>query len=324
MTLYICCSHLYIPTVLTLYETNGKEACFYTDKANIVEMLKYLRKDVSVFCPQRKNRGVFSILNDIQEKKELKKWLKQKDISKVYFFHEGYCEAANWMMLQLARSSNIKFHYLPIARSYPLCEIDCEKGYRATLRALFCKVVWGYKPVYPKQDIFCGVMPSSFYEKLGIKEEENVEINKEIGRTILPDEFDENGIVLLDNPNLTDSESERKYIDLLESALRPIMSECPIYFKNHPGKTKKIGLEKEIKEIPSFISGNLLTRRFRIFVGVNSALLCEAANDGTMAICLAYLANLEEDVRKHIIEYHKMLSGKVLFPQTKLELHKLL
>lgn len=324
MTLYICCSHLYIPTVLTLYETNGEEACFYTDKANIVEMLKYLRKDVNVFCPQRKNRGVFSILNDIQEKKELKEWLKQKEIGKVYFFHEGYCEAANWMMLQLVKQSDIEFHYVPIARSYPIGKIDSEKGYRATLRALFCRVVWGYKPVYPRQDKFCGVMPSSFYKKLRIKEEERVEINKEIGKTILSDDFDENGIVLLDNPNLTDSESERNYIDLLESALRPIMNDCPIYFKNHPGRTKKVGLENEIKEIPSFISGNLLTRRFRAFVGVNSALLCEAANDGTKAICLAYLANLEENVRNNIIEYHQMLSNKVYIPKTFQELESIL
>lgn len=323
MTLYICCSHLYIPTVLTLYEKLGEDACFYTDKTNIVEMFKYLRKDMEVYCPRRKKRGVFSLLKDNKEKKELKEWLKHKDVNKVYFFHEGYCEVANWMMLFLSNKGHVEFHYLPIARSYSLNHIDQEKGFRAKLRALYCKMEWGYKPIYPKQDRNCGVMPASFYEKLRITKEEAIEANKEIGKTILTDEFDENGIVLLDNPNLTDSESERKYIDLLESALRPIMNDCPIYFKNHPGRTQKIGLENEIKEIPSFISGNLLTRRFRAFVGVNSALLCEAANDGTKAICLVYLVDLDEDVRMHIIEYHKMLSGNIIFPNTIQEFEKI-
>lgn len=304
---------MYIPTLLTLFENNREDSCIYTDKANIVEMLKNLNINLSIYCPQESCRPFIS---SFREKKKLREWIKGKDINKVYFFHEGYCEVANWMMLQLAKSDDIEFHYVPIARSYPLGEIEGEKGYRATLRSLYCKVVWGYKPIYPKQDISCGVMPSLFYDKLRIKEEETVEINKEIGKSILSNDYDENGIVLLDNPNLTDKESQNDYCDFLDSALRPILNYYAVYFKNHPGRTQKIGLENEIMEIPSFISGNLLTRRFRAFVGVNSALLCEAANDGSMAICMVYLVDLDESTRENIVRYHQMLSDKVYFPKT--------
>lgn len=315
MTLYICCSHLYLPTVLSQYTKMKVPACLYTDKPNIVEMIKYLHLDMDVYCSSS-CAGIFDYKRHLYEKKLLKDWIKGKNIKEVFFFHEGYCEAANWLMLHLSKLNELEFHYVPIARSYFLESVEKESGLLSNIKALYCKWMWGYKPIYPRQDKNCGVMPIVFYGKLRIKGEETIEINRIIGKDILPDEFDENGIVLLDNPNISSTDSEMRYSQILEDALRPIQKDCPIYFKNHPGKTKKIGLEKEIKEIPSFISGNLLTRRFRVFVGVNSALLCEAANDGSIAICMAYLVDLDDSTRENIVKHHQMLSDKVYYPKT--------
>ena len=323
MTLYICCSHLYIPAVLSHYIEKNTLACLYTDKSNIVEMINYLGIAMDVYCSPSFG-GLFNFIGHLHEKKSLKDWIKRKNIKDVYFFHEGYCEVANWLMLYLSKLNKSEFHYVPIARSYLWESVEKERGLLSNIRAIYCKWMWGYKPIYPRQDKYCGVLPNSFYEKLCIKGEESIRINSCIGKAILLDGFDENGIVLLNNPNITSTDSEEIYKSFLEDTLMPIMKDCPIYFKNHPGRTKKIGLENDIKEIPSFISGNLLTYRFKIFVGVNSALLCEAANNGAMAICIAYLVDLDESIRESIISYHQFLSDKVFFPKTKEEFLEIL
>lgn len=323
MTLIVCCSHLYVPTMLSLLENNGN-CCIYTDKIDIKEMISFLKIKSDVFF-DKDAMTAFHRLGLIKQRKKLMKvWVSHKNITQIYFFHEGYCEAANWLMLQLAKSSDIKFHYVPIARSYFLDKINKAKGLSSKLKSLYCCVVWGYMPIFPQEDKNCSVMQQSFYNKLHIKKEETIEIDSSVGESILPEEFDKNGIVLLENPNLSDLQSEKNYSFFLAKALGPVASDYPVYFKNHPGKTKKVGLENDIAEIPSFISGNMLTRRFRAFVGVNSALLCEAANDGTLSICLAYLVDMDESVRKEIVRYHRLLSDKVIFPQSIEELINIL
>lgn len=274
-----------------------------------------MRINMDIYCSHSFN-GLLDFRGILQEKKALKSWVMGKDVKDVYFFHEGYCELANWLMLQLSKLKNLEFHYVPIARSYLFNRIEQDRGMQSAIRALYCRLIWGYKPIYPIQDKYCGVFPQKFYDSLHINKAETIKIHDSIGKAILPDEFDENGIVLLDNPYISSKNAEIRYSQILEDSIRPIMEGCPIYFKNHPGRAKKIGLEVEIKEIPSFISGNLLTRRFRAFVGVNSALLCEAANDGSMAICMAYLVDLDESTRKNIVRYHQMLSDKIYYPKS--------
>lgn len=325
MNLYICSSHLYVPTVLSLCAKRNEKNYVYTDKDDIRKFFVDFYSGANLYYDNpTKGCVCLRLLSDIQRKKRLERWARKVDITDVYFFHEGYCEAANWLLLFLAQNNNVVFHYVPIARSYFLDGIDKDNSLKAKIKSTYCRFIWGYKPIYPLEDKNCGLMPHSFFDRLRINSEETVEVSREIGKMISMEGYDKNGVVLLDNPNVTNSEAQKKYCIFLEESIRPIINKKPVYFKNHPGRERKIGLENEIKEIPSFISGNLLTHRFKFFVGVNSALLCEAANDDTMAICLAYLVDMDSVERDRIVNYHRLLSKNVMFPKTINELWNML
>lgn len=321
-TLYICCSHLYVPAVLSLISESNSPFLLYTDKADLTQCFSYLGFADSVFFDNYSS-NYYNFIAEIKRKFKIKSWIAKYNIQKVYFFHEAYCEIPNWLMLFLDKRNNIDFYYVPIAKSYDVIDTCNVCSFRSMINRIYCNLLWNYSPVYIDRFAHCGLMPLSFYCKLNVKKYINYTPSRNDLCQLVNRSFHQNAIVLLSNPNISDLDSQKKYIEFLDQAIRPILSSLPIYFKNHPGKKNKLGIEKNLEEIPSFISGNLLTHSFKFFIGVNSALLCEAANDGAIAICLANLVGLKDD-RNRIINYHLKLSERVLFPNTIEELWQML
>ncbi len=300
--------------MLTIANRLQGRYCIYTYKRDVVEALSFLNFEADVICDDKGSLNPFIVRS---RKKTIKKWIDAKAVKNVYFFHEGYCDAANWMMLYVKQKQNPLFHYIPIAKSYFLETTEFDNSFRSKLKSIYCRICWGYRPLYPVLDKNCGCMPFSYYSRIGVTYEENVNVDKNIFVSLLSeDKFPSNAFVLLDNPNAKNEKEKEKYTKLLEDTIRHMLSSYNFVFKNHPGRTSKIGLERELKEIPSFISGNLLTKRFRGFVGVNSALICEAANDGSIGICLIHLCKLDKNVEREIVDYHNSLSKSIKYPKS--------
>ncbi len=318
INLFICCSHLYVPAVLSeCIKIKGK--CYiYTDKEDIKDLFTHLSIPLNIYFDQYDNSRFYTrLFSDLIRKRKLIRWAKNFSFTNVYFFHEGYCEAANWLMLYIAQRANAVFHYVPISRTETLGSISPDRHWISILREYYCWALWGYKPIYSTKGDLCGIMPVVFYEKLGITAEEQIVVdNNTIANLLTEEEYPSSSIVLLSNPNIYNDEQEHLYTRFLESFIRPLMKNRIVLFKNHPGRGHKVGLEAELKEIPSYISGNLLTKRFNCFMGVNSALLCEAANDGSKSICLVYLVDMDEKIRSGIVEYNALLSEKVEYPKS--------
>lgn len=314
VSLYICCSHLYVPAVLSKISSSNNISYVYTDKEDIKKGFSSLTNNVTVYYDNIVcNSYDFCLIR--KKKLRLLSWIKGKNIHDVYFFHEGYCEAANWLMLKLVHGDT-QFHYVPIAKSYFVDKEKMSLRLFSIVKSILGWFTWRYKPFYSVKDLNCGLMPLSFFKKLSIEKAEHVIINKDCFPEILSKKyFPFSSIILLANPSIDSEISQDSYNDFLEEAIRPIMLSRKVIFKNHPGRKVKIGLENDLTEIPSFISGNLLTKRFECFIGVNSALLCEAANDGATSLCLANLVKLGKEYN-NIVNYHKSLSKKIKFPNT--------
>ncbi len=333
VVLYICCSHLYIPTVLSASENNKDRRYVYTDKNDLVDFFSKYTTFTEVFYDgyelfNYKNK----LFNDITRKRKIRKWADGINFTDVYFFHEGYCDPANWLMLYLTKRYFVKFHYVPIAKSNYLDRITVDRSLKSVLKSLYCKIMWGYSPIFSTRGDGCGILPQEFYMKLKIVEDETIVINKnKLSFLLNEDDYPSSSILLLSNPHINNEYQAGLYSKFLEKAIRPLMGKEIVLFKNHPGKDNRYGLENELREIPSVISGNLLTKRFKCFVGVDSALLWEAAKDGTKAICLAPIVDLPQEKKDSIMEFYDTLkrsteesNGVVFYPKTIQEFWSLL
>ena len=333
VVLYICCSHLYIPTVLSACENSKDRIYIYTDKKDLVEFFTEYTNFTDIYYDSFE---VFNLrkklLEDVARKKKIKEWADGIQFTDVYFFHEGYCDPANWLMLYLSERGSVIFHYVPIAKSNFFYEIEIDNSFKSLLKKCYCRILWGYTPIFSTKGDGCGILPQKFYEKLKIQKEEKIVVDKNISKFILNEkDYPSSSILLLSNPHINSELQAESYSLFLEKAIRPLLKKENILFKNHPGKDNRCGLENELPEIPSFISGNLLTSRFNCFIGVDSALLWEAAKDGTKAICLASLIDLPQEKKESIIEFYETLKRSsgvfdkvVLHPKTIQEFWSLL
>jgi hypothetical protein len=131
---------------------------------------------------------------------------------------------------------------------------------------------------------------------------------------LLPTIPKEKSILVLENSRL--SMNRDGYLKLLDQ-LCDALKGYKLYFKNHPGSDTLVGKENEMEVIPSFISGNLLVRKFSCIMGVDSALLGEAAHMGTLAISLSKIYQMDQsfiDAQKR--NYDIIGGGDVRSPQT--------
>lgn len=90
VVLYICCSHLYIPTVLSASENNKDRRYVYTDKNDLVDFFSKYTTFTEVFYD---GYELFNykkkLFNDITRKRKIRKWADGINFTDVFFFTKG-------------------------------------------------------------------------------------------------------------------------------------------------------------------------------------------------------------------------------------------
>lgn len=326
MTLIICTSHLYIPTTLSIMNGNYNSFCIYTDRTSIATFFGALYPGMDVFLLDRTQDksliGHFSIVR--AQKKAMRKYFNSKAIYKVVFFHEGYCTEANWLIKYLWKKKKSEVVYMPVERTFDQSH-NWEESYsiKNTVKKLYTYLFWQHWIHYYKymNDVY-PIMDKSFYKTVHCKEIEtdiiSINVLPEIDKKLLPSNiFPYSGIIWLENTArvFKIQWNEQSYCVFVKESL-PRIGLDNVFFKGHPDKAIKYGEESKLNEIPSYIPGNLLLKRFSCFVGVISDLMFEAAIAGTLTISTIYLFDMDKRDREMLVDYLRNRSKDIKFPKT--------
>lgn len=332
MIVIFCTSHLYIPATLYILSKETNDICICSDLKSVVSFIHNMYPDVYCYLlpktPTKGNLYHNLITRVYKAKQSARRYFSDKKIDKVFFFHEGYCEEVNWLIKYLWKKNHAEVYYMPVERTFePDIKWDEPYSIKLILKKIYCYLCWGYWVHYYKyMNYLCPVMDSSFFKSVHSKEIpvsfEHIDIESEINKRLLaPSVYPKSGVVWLENTlRLMNVDwSNDSYNHFLEQLL-PKLSNKNVFFKGHPDQAIKYGCEIELIEIPSFIPGNLLLKRFSCFIGVISDLMSEVAEAGTMAISTLYLFDIKEDDREMLVGYLKERSEKILFPRSISEL----
>ena len=325
MDLIFCTSHLYIPITLSIINKSINGFCVYTDRLSIFTFFCHLYHKKHVFLLNRNTKtGRLGklIVEPYEQKKRMLEFVEGKNIDRIVFFHEGFCQEANWLILKLSKMIKPEILYVPIERTFThnnRCKEDFSLEY--VLKKIRTYFIWGFRiHYYHYLNNIYPVMDLSFFRRIHSKE---IDL-EEIGVNAIPEinyrllnvnEYPENGFVWLENTLrcLKVKWSEETYVKFVKEGL-DIIGRDNVYYKGHPDLVEKYGEEKTMKDIPSFIPGNLILKRFSCFIGVFSDLLFEAANAGTPAISTLYLVELDD--REKYVDYLKSKNDSIYFPKT--------
>lgn len=306
---------MYVPYVLTCLSRDIEGSVVYTDKKSIFELFSANCNVIVIYDSYAYKYLYDKIKIDFIRKKTIRKQLQVLNIDCVYFFHEAYCECANWI-INSYKKRNCKIIYYPIANTYSYNTV-----YKTSIKTFILWVynvfMWNFPHtmIIDNNDVFC-LLTRHFFEGISIISNYKVDpssIKKYIKNLSL--NKDDNSIIWLDNPMVHMGMSLDSYNNVNDIILPGLVSEYSVLFKGHPDRVCCYGIEKKLKQIPSYISGNLLIYSYNIFIGVNSALLAEAANNGCLAICTIYMYEMDQNQRDIIFDYLNQLSSQILYPK---------
>lgn len=327
MYLIFCTSHLYIPTTLNILQQGKEKFAIYTDRRSISIFLGKMYPEHEVFLlEQIKARNyIHAVTTRVRhQKKAMRFFFDGKQIDRLYFFHEGFCQEANWLIKYLHRSQNTECFYIPIERTFdPKKKWEERHSVKLWLKKFQILFNWNYWcHFYVYMNSLYPIMDKSFFQRIQSKElpsiNSKVDIIPEINKRLLSlDEYPPIGVVWLENTLRTfivqwSQESYEKFLnDVYENEQFNY-----VFFKGHPDLSTKYGIEKQMKEIPAFIPGNLLVKRFSCYIGAISDLMFEAANAGTPTISILYLFDVKDEDREMLVNYLKNRNNNILFPKT--------
>lgn len=326
MTIIFCVSHMYVPATLEIISWE-KDFCIYTDLKSIYTFFSKMYPEKKVFWDNNKKGGstLYNITwGAMKDKKRKKNFFDKLSFDKLVFFHEGDVPQANWLIKRIYRRQKPNVVYMPVQRTF---YFDAHYEEPFSLKRLGLKIItfleWHYwSHYYLHLNRLHLVMDKSFFKSIKAEAVEwvpqNNSIIDEIDKRLLPKEkYPETSIAWIEN-TLTGwgaNWNESSYLKIVDKALDNT-NERKIFFKGHPDHAKKYGRENEMEEIPAFIPGSLLLKRFSCYIGAVSALLYEAADAGTPTICLLKLIDMDEEKRADMVAFMKEHNDSILFPET--------
>lgn len=330
MNVICCISHLYTPTAITLVKKYGVEnTLIFTDQESIAECLHLLFPKIRIHTeyPIKK----FWPIDIIKGKKSVDKFVSDNEFGDVVFFHEGFGGITNYFLLQVSKNANII--YIPLYKSLDYNKLDKIYSPKLYIKGLYQKYIWGYRFGYCRMySSLYPVLKRSFFDKIK-PTESNVNIDDEyirqvVSEKILTDiDYPSNSCVLLAPNGLDGGSMTKNKKELLDIERVIVDNSHNVLLKKHPRLgLEKNEIEKDLKEIPSFITGTLIIPRFKCFVGISSTILSDAAKIGIPGISIIDLLkdNISEDVRVGAKQMYKDLGYNVMFPQTLDELKEML
>lgn len=314
MKLLICNSNMFVPIVLsTILENMDKQYIIYTDQSGIFKLFSEFGLHNSITL---RYHNSFDDKPSVIKKAMLKQ-LSQYSIEDITFYHTEFGEYANWLISHYAKK--IKVFFQP---PYQPWNIKPSYDYLSLKIKLATYLTFGYNPdillVGTKRYIS---MSKSFYKKYNV-EHVDYRVNKKLISSFVKGKFSFgaiNGIVWLDGAIEAGGIDPIGYEELSNEIIRKIGKER-IYSKCHPRFNDLYGLEKVIKEIPSYIPISLLLDCFSCFIGYWSTGLVEAANAGKKAISTIYIMPQTQpgriETEKQVLNEKLEGKGEIFYPKT--------
>lgn len=320
----VCNSNMFVPTVLTEVLRHPQDSYLViSDIKNIVLFMNFLNLcNVDCIDYESLERG----LNFIRGKRNLLNQIDLYDIGQVVFFHAEFGDMANWLIKRLSKSTPIK--YCRIYDKMPL------PPYKPFLRAMKIKI---------KQKVFWGMdvdildrgrpipsLPDSFFSKICAEI-----IKMPIDRDIISDYVSKklsclkihSKFVLLTGTVVTVGLCPPKEYEQLINQVLDLLGIENTVSKCHPRFNDLYGQERLLRQIPSYIPGNVMIESYDCYVGFESTLLVEAAVAGKKSVSLINLLPISVETKKHwIIFLDSRLNGKgiIFYPKDIVELEQLL
>lgn len=314
MKLLICNSNMFVPIVLSsVLENADKQYIVYTDQEGIYKLFNEFELHNAITL--RYHKSTNSKPRDI--KKAILLQLGQYQIEDITFYHTEFGEYANWLILKL--SNKVKIYFQP---PYQPWAIKPSYDFLSLKLKLVTYLTFGYNPdillVGTKRYIS---MPKSFYKNNDV-ERIDCQINNQLIFDFIKKRYsfgDITGIVWLDGAIKAGGIDPTGYEELSNEIIRRAGKER-FYSKCHPRFNDLYGLEKEIKEIPSYIPVSLLLECFSCFIGYWSTGLVEAAKAGKKAISTIYIMPQTQpgriEIEKQVLDEKLAGQGVIYYPKT--------
>ena len=309
---------MFVPIVLTtLLEHPEEKYIVYTDQDGMYQLFKKLNvpNSITLQYPQLK------VIETRKRKKYIINQLCSYRIESITFYHTEYGQFANWLIGKLSKKTKIYFQppYEPWA-------LEPQHDLKALNLQLKTYLLYGYWSdillVGEKRYIS---MASSFYKKnnvIRIEPTINSKLIAEYVNRIFHFEGS-NKIVWLDGAVIAGGVEPKGYTSITDSIIMRIGKEH-FFSKCHPRFNDLYGVEKELREIPSYIPINILLDSFDIFIGYWSTALVEAAKLGKIAISTINIMPQTQEGRieteKKVLDDKLQGKGIILYPKSKEEL----
>ncbi len=326
MILMICNSNMFVPIIMTEVLMHVKKRYIVaSDNAGIIRF--FTEMDIpNVVIIQYQQPARWDIF---KSRKRFVEDFFSYNIVEVYFFNITYGGIINWLILKLSRTAKVYHCKADEILYFPNAEILFDFEYRIKQWLHYRVAMDKYNPGTGKQP----ALPVSFYRKV-----KAIFITKPINHKII-EEYIENklnknglhkGYMLLTGStvNFFPISSEDYAKDI--SAIIDSIGTDKLVSKLHPMNTERdlYGREKDLKQIPDYIPGNILIDFYDVFIGYESTLLIEAAVTGKMVISLVYLIHMNNSNISEIVYEVTMARlanrGTIFFPKTLEELKSII
>lgn len=320
----VCNSNIFVPYVLSkILNESSHHFLVLSDVSSIEEFFLRINLD-NVFFYKYGPNNKFDIYGC---KKRIMTLFNKYDITQIIFFHAEIGELINWFLKKVSKS--IPIFYCKVFDTLPYPKASLIKAMKTKIKQY---LFWGIN--MDVRDLGNSVKPSlprKFFEKIGAKEI-SIKINHSLIKqsiAILLNKFDIKANYVLLTGTVVDCcyVSQEGYIEGINHIINSLHSEY-IISKCHPRFSSLYGKEAALKQIPSFIPGNLIINNFNVFIGYESTLLVEAAQAGKMAISLLdYFKpiNIKTQENWHsFLENRLNNRGIIYYPKNISEIKKLL
>lgn len=309
--LFICNSNMFIPMVLSeILQHVQHQYIVMSDIKNIHRFFEYISVSNVIFIPYGVNFVHDGKLSFIKKKKETMTALKPYHIEELVFFHAEFGDMGNWLIYRLSKQIPVKY-----CKQYN--KIPSQKAklsWRSIMMKIKLYVLWGQIMEIRDAGHLFPSLPDSFFRKVNAGTV-HIDVNLEVINSYLSDKFKNYNLsskyVLLTGTAVQNSwYDEKEYTDFIDKLITTIGKEN-VVSKCHPRYDGLYGLEKELRQIPSFIPGNLLLNHYEIFIGIESTLLVEAAQAGKKAVSIIdWLESDKERIKGQHDFFDSRLDGK--------------
>ena len=318
-SLLICNSNLFIPTVLTEVLSHPQEHyLIISDIENIHRFFNFLVLTNIDYVEY----GIKGHFDFIKEKRKLFSKVIHYNIGRVVFFHAEYGDMANWLIMKLSKT--IPICYCKIYDSIPAHH--SRKLWKTLKIKLREWIYWGIDmDVLDHTSVFPSI-PQKFYNSVKASIVTMPVDMTLVTRYVASKIKDENlyaDYVLLTGTVVATGKADAITYERLTNNIIDVFGIEKTVSKCHPRFKDLYGKEKELKQIPAYIPGNVLIENYACYVGFESTLLVEAAIAGKKSISLIDMLPLSVEARQSIhVFFTSRLQGKgqILYPQSLEEL----